>query len=80
LTIRGKRTPEFPVSEENYFWKECFWGSFSRSIILPVDVETSKIKAAIKNGVLTIMLPKAKKKRAIKVKTVSENNEAEKIA
>jgi len=62
ITIRGKRKKDLTVDEEDYFYQECYWGSFSRSIILPVEVEEEKIKATIKNGVLTIILPKAKRK------------------
>lgn len=58
LTIRGERKHEKNVDEDDYFYKECYWGSFSRSIILPLEVQTDKIKATIKNGILTIVLPK----------------------
>ncbi len=72
LTIRGKRKEDLSVDEENYFYKECYWGSFSRSIILPVDIIPEKIKATIKNGILTIKLPKTKK-RDINIKIKDEN-------
>lgn len=62
ITIRGKRKKDRTIMDGDYFYQECYWGSFSRSIILPVDVETDKIKATIRNGILTITLPKAKKK------------------
>jgi HSP20 family protein len=62
ITIRGKRKKDLTIEEEDYFYQECYWGSFSRSIILPVEVQEEKIKATIKNGVLTISLPKAKRK------------------
>jgi HSP20 family protein len=58
LTIRGKRKPMHDIPAEDYFWRECFWGSFSRSIILPVEVEEEKVDASLKNGVLTIRLLK----------------------
>lgn len=58
LTIRGERKHEKSIDEDDYFYKECYWGSFSRSIILPLEVQTDKIKATIKNGILTIVLPK----------------------
>lgn len=72
ITIRGKREHEETVEEENYFYRECYWGNFSRSIILPTDVQTEKIDATIKNGVLTITLPKAIKSRNIEVKAVEK--------
>jgi HSP20 family protein len=46
------------VSDERYFTRECYWGRFSRSIILPVDVRNDQVAATINNGVLTIRLPK----------------------
>ncbi|MCB9803054.1 Hsp20/alpha crystallin family protein [Candidatus Nomurabacteria bacterium] len=69
ITIRGSREKDRTVKEDDYFYQECYWGSFSRSIILPVEVEADKVDAAMKNGILTITLPKAKKKeKEIKVK------------
>jgi HSP20 family protein len=62
ITIRGKRSKDKTVREEDYFYQECYWGGFSRSIILPVEIQSDKINASIRNGVLTIKLPKAKKK------------------
>ena len=72
LTIRGQRKKDLTVDEENYFYQECYWGNFSRPIILPVDVKTDKINASIKNGILTITLPKTKKKD-IDIKIKDEN-------
>ena len=70
LTIRGRREIQEQISEENYLIKECYWGGFSRSIILPVEVEVEKVEASLDNGVLTVILPKAKsaKQFSIKVK------------
>lgn len=70
LTIRGRREIKEEIAEENYLIKECYWGGFSRSIILPVEVEVEKVEAALDNGVLTVVLPKAKsaKQFSIKVK------------
>lgn len=59
ITIRGERKNEEVVENENYYYQECYWGSFSRSVVLPVDVITDKIEASLKNGILTIRLPKA---------------------
>ncbi len=67
LTIRGKRQKDTTIDEEDYFYQECYWGGFSRSIILPVPVNAEKIKATIRNGVLTISLPKSNKDINIKV-------------
>lgn len=68
LTIRGKREIQEKISEENYLIKECYWGGFSRSIILPVEVEVEKVEAALDNGVLTVTLPKAKSAKQFSIK------------
>ena len=62
ITIRGKRKKDLSIEEGDYFYQECYWGGFSRSIILPVDVEEDKIEATIKNGILKVILPKILKK------------------
>ena len=67
ITIRGERKQEEEIHEENYYYQECYWGSFSRSIILPVDVMPDKIEAAMKNGILTIKMPKADNTRTKKI-------------
>ncbi|HOZ55980.1 MAG: Spore protein SP21 [Parcubacteria group bacterium ADurb.Bin316] len=68
LTIRGRREMMEKIREENYLYRECYWGSFSRSIILPVEVEAEKIEAYLENGVLTVVLPKAKSAKQISIK------------
>lgn len=68
LTIRGRREIQEKISEENYLIKECYWGGFSRSIILPVEVEVEKVEAALDNGVLTVILPKAKSAKQFSIK------------
>lgn len=71
LTIRGERTHEEKVSEKAFFLRECYWGKFSRTIILPSDVKADDAKASLKDGVLTITLPKAEHAREIPVKWLS---------
>jgi HSP20 family protein len=68
LTIRGSREMIENIREENYLYRECYWGSFSRSIILPVEVEADKIEAFLENGVLTVVLPKARSAKQISIK------------
>jgi len=68
VTIKGKREEAKEVKESNYFYQECYWGGFSRSIILPVEVKAEQAKAQLKNGVLEIRLPKTKKSKAVSVK------------
>ncbi len=68
VSIRGKREREKIIEEENYYYQECFWGRFSRSIILPEEVDPEASKATMaKNGILVIRMPKLKKKKAKKV-------------
>lgn len=67
LIIKGKRELPEEVPEENYLFKECYWGPFSRSIILPSEVDPKKVEAEIENGVLTVTLYKSKPEK-IKVK------------
>lgn len=68
LTIRGKREMQEKINDNSYLFRECYWGSFSRSIILPVEVIPEKIDASLENGVLTVILPKAKTSRQISIK------------
>lgn len=67
ITIRGKRKESSLIDEGDYFYKECYWGSFSRSIILPCEVQASKVKAALKDGVLTVVLPKSLKEKSVRI-------------
>ena len=59
VTIKGERKNEEAVNGENYYYQECYWGVFSRSVVLPVDIISDKAEASLKNGILTIRLPKA---------------------
>jgi len=68
LTIRGKREMNENIKADDYLYRECYWGSFSRSIILPVEIKAEQIEASLENGVLTIILPKAKTSKQISIK------------
>ena len=68
VTIRGERSKETVTADGDYFYQECFWGKFSRSVILPQEIDPDKAHSTIKNGVLTIHLPKLHRDRARKVK------------
>lgn len=67
VTISGERKNPVKVKQENYFYQECYWGPFSRSVILPIDVDAEKSAAELKDGVLTITLPKSEK---VKIKKI----------
>lgn len=68
VTIRGNRKKENKVSIGDYYYQECFWGKFSRSIILPEEIDPDKAHSSLNNGVLTITLPKVKRDVARKIK------------
>ncbi|MBU1102553.1 Hsp20/alpha crystallin family protein [Patescibacteria group bacterium] len=71
VTIKGKRQKDEEISTSDYYYQECYWGAFSRSVILPVDVEAEKAEASMKNGILTISLPKVEKVKTKKIRVVS---------
>ncbi len=62
LTIKGIRRKEEEIEEKDYFYQECFWGRFSRTVILPSEIKIEEAKASLKNGILTIILPKKEEK------------------
>jgi len=72
LIIKGSRQKPDNEGAKNYFQQECYWGPFSKKIILPEKAKIASAKAEVKNGVLTLKIPKAqtasKKKIAIKDK------------
>lgn len=71
ITVRGLRRHKYEdVPQDDYFIRECFWGGFSRSIILPVDIQHDKVEASLENGILTIKLPKSKRSRNSKIDIV----------
>ncbi len=71
VTIRGKREEERTVAEEDFIMKELYWGSFSRAIALPVEIDVDEAEAIEKHGLLILKLPKLdkRKKSKLKVKT-----------
>ncbi len=68
VTIRGKRDEVQEVSDENYFHQELYWGGFSRTILLPAEIEVEEAQASEKHGLLTIRLPKIDKEKQTKLK------------
>lgn len=73
ITIKGNRKK--PIEEQgDYFTKECYWGKFSREIILPVETDPNRAKASMKQGILIIRIPKIlrEKKRKISIKNIGE--------
>ncbi len=68
VTIQGVRKKDDTVSPEDYYYQELYWGAFSRSVILPQEVDTEGAKAALKDGILTIRLPKFERGRTKKLR------------
>lgn len=72
VTIRGTR--RHPLSQESYsiVHQECFWGDFSRTIVLPVDVLASKAEAQYKQGILTVRIPTEQLQKKVKIRIVED--------
>ena len=68
VEIEGSRMEREQVSGPDYFTRELFWGSFSRSILLPEEVDVEASTATAKDGLLTIIMPKLDKARQTKLK------------
>ena len=68
VSIKGKRERKEKIKKGEFLHQECFWGKFSRSIILPQEIDPDKAKASLKEGVLKIILPKAHRDRTKIVK------------
>lgn len=73
LTIRGERRHEETIDKDDWFHQECFWGAFSRSVILPDDVDENKVDASVKNGLLEIRLPILPSKRKIVIRSLDDD-------
>ena len=67
LTIRGTLSAGNEGDVENYFLQECYWGEFSRQIVLPVPVKEEEIEAVLKDGVLTVSFAKVKQDTVKKI-------------
>ena len=70
LTVRGTLNAGEEEGVENYFLQECYWGEFSRSLVLPVPVKEEEIEAVLKDGVLTISFAKVKQDTVKKIQVL----------
>jgi HSP20 family protein len=70
VTVRGTRRRDKTVKDEDYLYQECYWGRFARSIILPQEIDPDGAQVTFKNGILTVILPKANRKKSRKLKIV----------
>ena len=71
VTIKGERLREDNIEGDDYYCQECYYGIFSRSIILPVAVSTDEADATFVNGVLTVTIPKADRAKTKKLEIKS---------
>jgi len=72
ITIKGERRREKEVKDNDYFYQECYWGRFSRSVILPQEVDPEASTVTFKNGVLVVRMPKLERRRTKKLKVKIE--------
>ena len=71
VTISGERRNPNEEEDKSYFYQECYWGPFSRQIILPEEIDTSRIEASMKDGVFTLRLPKLERQKVKRIKVRS---------
>jgi len=71
VTVRGEREEKKQIDEEDYFYQELYWGGFSRTILLPQEIEPEEATAIEKHGLLEIHLPKIDRKKSTKLKVKS---------
>jgi len=75
LTIKGERKAESEVKEEDYYCCERSYGSFSRSIAVPSNVDAKKIDASFEDGVLDVSLPKVPEVKPKKIAVSAKKKE-----
>ena len=68
VTISGKRVEQKEVDDDGYVYRELYWGSFARTIVLPAEIDVDMCEASEKHGLLTLTLPKINKDRQTKLK------------
>jgi HSP20 family protein len=68
VTIHGKREEERTVTDEDFIIKELYWGTFSRTLSLPAEIDVDEAEAIEKHGLLILKLPKLDKKKKSKLK------------
>ncbi len=68
VVIEGARAERESIADSEYFNRELFWGSFSRTILLPQEIDVENASANAKDGLLTLILPKLDKAKQTKLK------------
>jgi len=72
ITISGIRINPNEAEERSYYHQECFWGPFSREIILPEEVDITKAEATMKDGIFTLRIPLTDRQKAKKIQVKKE--------
>lgn len=67
VLIRGKRPRPETGTDKEYFLQECHWGGFSRQFVLPTEVDPSRAQATLKDGILTVQIPRLQKEKLTKL-------------
>lgn len=67
ISIKGLRRRELESADAEYLHQECYWGKFTRSIILPEEVDPENASVKFKNGILSVRMPKTNRKKAKKL-------------
>lgn len=68
ITIKGERADQKQAEASGYHIQECYWGAFSRSFEIPIQVDADHAQAIMKNGILTVVIPKLQKSKAKSLK------------
>jgi HSP20 family protein len=68
MVIKGNRCDPHDIADKKYFYQECYWGPFSRKIVLPENIDVDKADAQIDKGILTVKIPKNEIKEKVGVK------------
>lgn len=68
VTLRGRRVEQKDIDDNDFVYRELYWGAFSRTVVLPAEIDVDMAEAEQKHGLLTIRLPKINKDRQTKLK------------
>ena len=72
MVISGNRPDPHDNPEKKYFYQECYWGPFSRKVVLPENIDIDQADAQMDHGVLTIKIPKVESEKAkVGIKTAT---------
>jgi HSP20 family protein len=68
ISVRGETRKEHEEKRKNFYRQEIRYGAFQRAVPLPVEVDAAKASAQLKNGMLTVTLPKSRQPKAQEIK------------